>query len=81
MSEASLEVNTRYRNDLEEEKARLYKDVDRLKGKVATVECCSAFVFLSKSERKVTDPGPYLTVILFFMFETKDIFKQKLFRL
>lgn len=34
MSEASLEVNTRYRNDLEEEKARLLKDLDRLKGKV-----------------------------------------------
>lgn len=34
MSEASLEVNTRYRNDLEEEKTRLFKDVDRLKRKV-----------------------------------------------
>lgn len=34
MSEASLEVNTRYRNDLEEEKARLLKDMDRLKVKV-----------------------------------------------
>ena len=34
MSEASLEVNTRYRNDLEEEKARIFKDMDRLKGKV-----------------------------------------------
>lgn len=34
MSEASLEVNARYRNDLEEEKARLFKDMDRLKGKV-----------------------------------------------
>lgn len=34
MSEASLEVNTRYRNDLEEEKGRLLKDMDRFKGKV-----------------------------------------------
>uniref|UniRef100_A0A7N6BMA3 Ankyrin repeat domain-containing protein 26 n=1 Tax=Anabas testudineus TaxID=64144 RepID=A0A7N6BMA3_ANATE len=34
MSEASLEVNTRYRNDLEEEKVRLLKDVDRLKAKL-----------------------------------------------
>ncbi|XP_028307527.1 ankyrin repeat domain-containing protein 26 isoform X7 [Gouania willdenowi] len=34
MSEASLEVNTRYRNDLEEEKARLLKDVERLKTKL-----------------------------------------------
>lgn len=34
MSEASLEVNTRYRNDLEEEKTRLLKDMERLKGKV-----------------------------------------------
>ncbi|XP_038126807.1 uncharacterized protein LOC119773752 [Cyprinodon tularosa] len=34
MSEASLEVNTRYRNDLEEEKARLLKDNDRLRGKL-----------------------------------------------
>ncbi|XP_040894532.1 ankyrin repeat domain-containing protein 26 isoform X2 [Toxotes jaculatrix] len=38
MSEASLEVNTRYRNDLEEEKARLLKDVDRLKGKLEESE-------------------------------------------
>lgn len=58
MSEASLEVNTRYRNDLEEEKARLFKDVDRLKGKVATVECCSGYIFLSKSERVATERGP-----------------------
>lgn len=36
MSEATLEVNTRYRSDLEEEKARLLKDLDRLKGKVTT---------------------------------------------
>lgn len=34
MCEASLEVNTRYRNDLEEEKARTLKDMDRLKAKV-----------------------------------------------
>ncbi|KAI4825374.1 hypothetical protein KUCAC02_021057, partial [Chaenocephalus aceratus] len=34
MSEATLEVNTRYRNDLEEEKARLFKDLERLRGKV-----------------------------------------------
>lgn len=34
MSEASLEVNTRYRNDLEEEKTRLFKDMDRQKRKV-----------------------------------------------
>ncbi|KAM9376033.1 ankyrin repeat domain-containing protein 26 [Pholidichthys leucotaenia] len=34
MSEASLEVNTRYRSDLEEEKVRLLKDIDRLKGKL-----------------------------------------------
>ncbi|XP_068595064.1 ankyrin repeat domain-containing protein 26 [Brachionichthys hirsutus] len=34
MSEASLEVNTHYRSDLEEEKARLLKDLDRLKGKL-----------------------------------------------
>ncbi|KAM3870152.1 LOW QUALITY PROTEIN: ankyrin repeat domain-containing protein 26 [Diretmus argenteus] len=38
MSEASLEVNTRYRNDLEEEKARLLKDIDRLKGKLEESE-------------------------------------------
>ncbi|KAK7117213.1 hypothetical protein R3I94_022693 [Phoxinus phoxinus] len=34
MCEASLEVNTRYRNDLEEEKARTLKDMDRLKAKL-----------------------------------------------
>ncbi|XP_053741842.1 ankyrin repeat domain-containing protein 26 isoform X2 [Synchiropus splendidus] len=38
MSEASLEVNSRYRNDLEEEKCRLLKDVDRLKAKLEESE-------------------------------------------
>ncbi|KAM9808073.1 ankyrin repeat domain-containing protein 26 [Neosynchiropus ocellatus] len=38
MSEASLEVNSRYRNDLEEEKSRLLKDVDRLKAKLEESE-------------------------------------------
>lgn len=41
MSEASLEVNTRYRNDLEEEKARLLKDLDRIKGKVVVANSAS----------------------------------------
>ncbi|XP_075998331.1 ankyrin repeat domain-containing protein 26 isoform X8 [Genypterus blacodes] len=34
MSEATLEVNTRYRNDLEEEKSRLQKEIDRVKEKL-----------------------------------------------
>ncbi|XP_037539680.1 ankyrin repeat domain-containing protein 26, partial [Nematolebias whitei] len=38
MSEASLEVNTRYRSDLEEEKTRLLKDMDRLKKKLEESE-------------------------------------------
>ncbi|XP_034391750.1 ankyrin repeat domain-containing protein 26 isoform X3 [Cyclopterus lumpus] len=38
MSEASLEVNTRYRNDLEDEKARHFKDLDRVKGKLEESE-------------------------------------------
>ncbi|XP_029993445.1 ankyrin repeat domain-containing protein 26 isoform X3 [Sphaeramia orbicularis] len=38
MSEASLEVNTRYRSDLEEEKGRFLKDIDRLKGKLEESE-------------------------------------------
>ncbi|XP_056128521.1 ankyrin repeat domain-containing protein 26 [Rhinichthys klamathensis goyatoka] len=38
MCEASLEVNTRYRNDLEEEKARTLKDMDRLKAKLQESE-------------------------------------------
>ncbi|XP_058263439.1 ankyrin repeat domain-containing protein 26 isoform X7 [Hemibagrus wyckioides] len=38
MCEASLEVNTRYRSDLEEEKARNQKDIDRLKGKLQESE-------------------------------------------
>ncbi|XP_077066157.1 ankyrin repeat domain-containing protein 26 isoform X25 [Siphateles boraxobius] len=38
MCEASLEVNTRYRNDLEEEKARTLKDIDRLKAKLQESE-------------------------------------------
>ncbi|MBN3295306.1 ANR26 protein, partial [Amia calva] len=38
MCEASLEVNTRYRNDLEEEKVRMQKDMDRMKGKLQETE-------------------------------------------
>ncbi|XP_042563202.1 ankyrin repeat domain-containing protein 26-like [Clupea harengus] len=38
MCEASLEVNTRYRSDLEEEKARTIKDMDRLKTKLQESE-------------------------------------------
>ncbi|XP_039617344.1 ankyrin repeat domain-containing protein 26 isoform X5 [Polypterus senegalus] len=38
MSEASLEVNIRYRSDLEEEKIRLQKDIERLKGKLQEME-------------------------------------------
>lgn len=34
MSEASLEVTTRYRSDLEEDKLRLQKELDRVKTKV-----------------------------------------------
>ncbi|XP_033824169.1 ankyrin repeat domain-containing protein 26 [Periophthalmus magnuspinnatus] len=38
MSEASLEVNTRHRSDLEEDKARILRDSDRLKEKLAESE-------------------------------------------
>ncbi|KAG7455850.1 hypothetical protein MATL_G00245450 [Megalops atlanticus] len=38
MCEASLEVNSRYRSDLEEEKLRLQKDMDRLRGKLQESE-------------------------------------------
>ncbi|XP_060770676.1 ankyrin repeat domain-containing protein 26 isoform X8 [Neoarius graeffei] len=38
MCEASLEVNTRYRSDLEEEKVRTQKDMDRLRGKLQESE-------------------------------------------
>ncbi|KAF6716563.1 Ankyrin repeat domain-containing protein 26 [Oryzias melastigma] len=38
MSEASLEVNTRYRSDLEEEKTRLLRDLDRLRAKLEESE-------------------------------------------
>ncbi|XP_035280259.1 ankyrin repeat domain-containing protein 26 isoform X2 [Anguilla anguilla] len=48
MSEASLEVNTRYRSDLEDEKLRLQKEMDRLKGKLQESE--EQFV---QSERRV----------------------------
>lgn len=34
MSEASLEVSTRYRIDLEEDKQHLQKEIDRMKFKV-----------------------------------------------
>ncbi|XP_065133517.1 ankyrin repeat domain-containing protein 26 isoform X1 [Paramisgurnus dabryanus] len=38
MCEATLEVTTRYRNDLEEEKMRTLKELDRLKGKLQESE-------------------------------------------
>ncbi|XP_062439358.1 ankyrin repeat domain-containing protein 26 [Rhea pennata] len=38
MSEASLEVTTRYRSDLEEDKLRLQKELDRVKGKLQELE-------------------------------------------
>ncbi|XP_010226592.1 PREDICTED: ankyrin repeat domain-containing protein 26, partial [Tinamus guttatus] len=38
MSEASLEVTARYRSDLEEEKLRLQKELDRIKGKLQDLE-------------------------------------------
>ncbi|XP_029104653.1 ankyrin repeat domain-containing protein 26 isoform X2 [Scleropages formosus] len=38
MCEASLEVNSRHRSDLEEEKLRMQKDVDRLKGRLQESE-------------------------------------------
>ncbi|KAF7701994.1 hypothetical protein HF521_001277 [Silurus meridionalis] len=38
MCEASLEVNTRYRSDLEEEKVRTQKDLDRLRKKLQESE-------------------------------------------
>ncbi|XP_041110509.1 ankyrin repeat domain-containing protein 26-like isoform X2 [Polyodon spathula] len=48
MSEASLEVNTRYRNDLEAEKVCFQKDIDRLKGKLQEME--DQFI---QSERRI----------------------------
>ncbi|XP_068132519.1 ankyrin repeat domain-containing protein 26 isoform X2 [Hyperolius riggenbachi] len=38
MSEASLEVITRYRNDLEEEKQHLHKELEKLRTKVQDIE-------------------------------------------
>ncbi|XP_068788633.1 ankyrin repeat domain-containing protein 26 isoform X5 [Struthio camelus] len=38
MSEASLEVTTRYRGDLEEDKLRLQKELDRVKAKLQELE-------------------------------------------
>uniref|UniRef100_A0A7M4EW92 Ankyrin repeat domain containing 26 n=1 Tax=Crocodylus porosus TaxID=8502 RepID=A0A7M4EW92_CROPO len=38
MSEASLEVTTRYRNDLEEDKMHLQKEIDRIKSKLQESE-------------------------------------------
>uniref|UniRef100_A0A4W3IVU5 Uncharacterized protein n=1 Tax=Callorhinchus milii TaxID=7868 RepID=A0A4W3IVU5_CALMI len=38
MSEASLEVTTRYRNELEEEKTRMQKQLDKLKSKLQNTE-------------------------------------------
>lgn len=45
MSEASLEVTTRYRSDLEEDKLRLQKELEKVKTKVHNVCNC-----MNKSE-------------------------------
>ncbi|XP_066490078.1 ankyrin repeat domain-containing protein 26-like isoform X2 [Tiliqua scincoides] len=50
MSEASLEVTSRYRNDLEEDKQQLQKEVDRLKCKLQDLE-----EQYSQSERRTYD--------------------------
>lgn len=45
MSEASLEVTTRYRSDLEEDKLRLQKELEKAKTKV-----CNMFNYINESE-------------------------------
>ncbi|XP_072527973.1 ankyrin repeat domain-containing protein 26 isoform X2 [Salminus brasiliensis] len=85
MCEASLEVNTRYRNDLEEEKVRTQKDLERLRGKLQEIEeqymqaerrINSLKGSLDEKEREVISTGQKLQEVLAASTCTDQTIKQ-----
>ncbi|XP_067171310.1 ankyrin repeat domain-containing protein 26 isoform X3 [Apteryx mantelli] len=85
MSEASLEVTTRYRSDLEEDKLRLQKELDRVKGKLQELEkqhiqseCCvhDLKTALENKEREVIASSQKLQDLLEASLGTNTTVKQ-----
>ncbi|XP_047675755.1 ankyrin repeat domain-containing protein 26 isoform X3 [Tachysurus fulvidraco] len=85
MCEASLEVNARYRSDLEEEKTRNQKDIDRLKGKLQESEEQNLQVerrinilmgTLEEKERDLVNTGQKLQEVLAATTSSEHITKQ-----
>ncbi|NWI17766.1 ANR26 protein, partial [Crypturellus soui] len=73
MSEASLEVTARYRSDLEEEKLRLQKELDRIKGKRCVHDLKTA---LENKEREVITSSQKLQDLLETSLGTSTTIKQ-----
>ncbi|NXG56839.1 ANR26 protein, partial [Hemiprocne comata] len=69
MSEASLEVYTRYRSDLEEEKLRLQKELEKVKTKVHHIA-------LDNKERELRDSSQKLQDLLLASSGTNTTIKQ-----
>ncbi|XP_053093161.1 ankyrin repeat domain-containing protein 26 isoform X8 [Pangasianodon hypophthalmus] len=85
MCEASLEVNTRYRSDLEDEKVRNQKDMDRLKGKLQESEEHNIQVerrintlmgTLDEKERDLISTGQKLQEVLAATTRSEQTIKQ-----
>ncbi|XP_066524584.1 ankyrin repeat domain-containing protein 26 [Hoplias malabaricus] len=85
MCEASLEVNTRYRNDLEEEKVRNQKDLDRIRGKLQETEeqymqaerrINGLKGSLDEKEREVISTGQKLQEVLAASVSSNQTIKQ-----
>ncbi|KAM7055656.1 ankyrin repeat domain-containing protein 26 isoform 4-T4 [Acridotheres tristis] len=85
MSEASLEVTTRYRSDLEEDKLRLQKELEKAKTKLLDVEekylqseCCvrDLKTALDEKEREATACAQKLQDQLLASSETNTTVKQ-----
>ncbi|NXI11550.1 ANR26 protein, partial [Irena cyanogastra] len=85
MSEASLEVTTRYRSDLEEDKLRLQKELEKAKTKLREVEekylqseCCVRDLksALDGKEREATASAQKLQDQLLASSETNTTIKQ-----
>ncbi|NXK55787.1 ANR26 protein, partial [Chauna torquata] len=73
MSEASLEVNTRYRSDLEEDKLRLQKELDRVKTKHCVHDLKTV---LDSKEREVIASSQKLQDLLLSSSGTNTTIKQ-----
>ncbi|NWT55540.1 ANR26 protein, partial [Erythrocercus mccallii] len=85
MSEASLEVTTRYRSDLEEDKMRLQKELEKAKNKLREVEekylnsercVCDLKTALDEKEREATASAQKLQDQLLASSETNTTIKQ-----